>query len=100
MDKFANVFPLGQPRALIWKGLYQWLTGDVRQAYALWQSGLSVAQQQALPYDQALAHYELGRHLKIDKPARLQHLQQALDMFDQLGAVYERTAVQSALDES
>jgi len=98
MEKFARVFPLGESRALIWKGVYQWLTGKADRAHALWQAGLSAAEQRAIPYDQALAHYEIGRHLKADDPKRRQHLQTALEIFDQLGTAYDRAATQSALD--
>lgn len=100
MDKFARVFPLGQPRALIWKGLYHWLTGRTGQAYSLWGDALSVAQKRGMPYDQALAHYEMGRHLNVDDPGRHQHLQQALEIFDRLGAVCERSKARLALERS
>lgn len=98
MDKFAKVFPLGQSRASIWKGLYHWLTGKTSRAHALWRDALSVAQQRGLPFDQALAHYEIGRHLKLDDPAGRQHLQQAVEIFDRLGAVYDRKEAQAVLD--
>ena len=100
MDKFARVFPLGKSRALIWKGLYYWLTGRNGRAHTLWRDALSVAQQQGLPYEQALAHYEMGRHLIIDDPARRQHLEEALEIFNGLGAVYDQTEVRVALDQS
>ncbi len=100
MDKFARVFPLGQSRAFIWKGLYHWLTGETGRAHALWHDALSVAQQRGLPFDQALAHYEIGRHLKLDDPACRQHLQQAVDIFDRLGAVHDLKKAQAVLDRS
>ena len=100
VDKFARVFPLGQSRALIWKGLYHWLTGKVSQAHVFWRNGLAVAQGRSLFYDQALAHYEIGRHLTDDDPLRRKHLQQALEIFDQLGAIYDRSEVQSTMDRS
>jgi hypothetical protein len=99
MDKFSKVFPLGESRALVWKGVYHWLTGNVNQARFFWQSGLSAAEQRAIPYDQALAHYEIGRHLEHNDPACQQHLQHALEIFDRLGAAYDRAAVQSALEK-
>jgi flagellin-specific chaperone FliS len=59
-----------------------------------------VAQERSLLYDQALAHYEIGRHLTDDDPLRRKHLQQALEIFDQLGAIYDRSEVQSTMDRS
>lgn len=100
MDKFARVFPLGEARALIWKGLYHWLTGNAQKANKHWQTGLAAAEQRGIPYDQALAHYEIGRHLKHNDPACHKHLQKALDIFDQLGAAYDRAAVQSAIEQT
>ena len=100
LDKFAKVFPLGQSRALTWHGVYAWLTGDVDKAHKLWQLSLAAAERLGIPYDRALAQFEIGRHLKMEDPARLQYLQNALALFDQLGATYDRDVVQSELDQT
>jgi hypothetical protein len=38
-----------------------------------------------MPYDQGLAHFEIGRHLADGDGARLSHLDRARDLFDALG---------------
>jgi hypothetical protein len=39
-----------------------------------------------MPYEQGLSHYELGRHLKGDDPARAVHLTRSCELFEELGA--------------
>ena len=50
-----------------------------------------------MPYEQGRAHYEVGRHLEDDKPARLHNLTRAAGLFEQLGASFEVAQVQAAL---
>jgi hypothetical protein len=38
-----------------------------------------------MPYDQGLAHFEIGRHLADGDGARLFHLDRARDLFGALG---------------
>lgn len=87
--KYARVFPIGQPRAHLWQGLFEWLSGRPYLARELWQKSLSLAERLALPYDQGLAHYQLGRHLPANHPARLDHLTQAQEIFTRLEASYD-----------
>jgi hypothetical protein len=50
-----------------------------------------------MPYDEALARYQLGRHLPIDDPARQEQLTWASQIFTQLGAGYDLSLTRSAL---
>lgn len=52
-----------------------------------------------MPYEQGLAHYELGRHLLQADPDRVAHLRQAQEIFTQLVAPYELARVQSLLEK-
>jgi hypothetical protein len=51
-----------------------------------------------MPYEQGLAHYEIGRH--STGAERRHHLQRASDIFIQLNATYDLARVQSAAEES
>jgi hypothetical protein len=42
-----------------------------------------------MPYEQGLAHYEIGRHLPATDPARATHLSQAYAIFSQLNAAFD-----------
>ena len=85
---FARVFPIGQPRLLLCQGLHEWLSGKTGRAYKTWQASLSAAERLGMAYDQALAHYELGRHPVADDETCLAHLTRACELFEELGAEY------------
>jgi tetratricopeptide (TPR) repeat protein len=85
---FSRVFPIGQPRAQLWQGLYNWLTGHQARAIKAWQESLAAAERMSMLYDQGLAHYEIGRHLERDEPARQMHLARACQLFSEQDAQY------------
>ena len=82
---FARVFPIARPRAWLWQGMYDWLVGKPRPAYRAWQKSLATAKQLAMPYEEGLAHYEIGRHLADDDPFQQEHLACARKVFSHLG---------------
>jgi tetratricopeptide (TPR) repeat protein len=94
---FARIFPIGKPRFWLSQGRYYWLSGKPVQARKAWQKGLALAMQLAMPYEQALAHYEIGRHLEENDPDRQQHLGQAEEILTQCGENYYRVLVQELL---
>ena len=94
---FARVFPIGRPRALLWGGLYEWLTGNTARAHKAWQESLVAARSLEMPYDEGLAHYEIGRHAEIGDPARDEHLTRACEDFERLDAAYDLARAQEAL---
>jgi hypothetical protein len=57
---------------------------------------LQAAERLAMPYEQALAHYEIGRHARADDPARGAHLARARDLFTRLGTTYDLALAQAA----
>jgi len=87
LHNFARAYPVGQPRARLYQGWCEWLEGKPIQAFGTWQTGLGVAGQLAMPYEQGLAHYEIGRHASGEE--RQKHLSRALEIFEQLGAAYD-----------
>jgi hypothetical protein len=95
--RFAQVFPIGQPRAWLWRGLCDWLSGEPDKARTAWQKSLAAAERLAMPYEQGLAHYQIGLHLPLDAAARRDHLNRAADIFTQLDTAYDFGRVQKAL---
>ncbi len=93
LHKFAGVFPIGQPRAWLWQGRYEWLAGQPAKAKQAWRKSLAAAKQLAMPYTVGMAHAELGRHLNADDPERKRHLDQAREIFARLGAADDLTWV-------
>jgi tetratricopeptide (TPR) repeat protein len=85
MRRFARRFPVGRPHALLWGGLLAWLSGHRRRARHCWRRSVDAATRLRTPYELGRAHLELGRHLPIDAPARLVHLDQAVVVFQGLG---------------
>lgn len=97
MRQFAKVFPFGRPRALLYDGLYQFLSGKPPEAFRLWQKSVFEAGQLNMPYEAGLAHYEIGRHLPLTDPNRQHHLQSANQFFTRLGAAYDLSLVENAI---
>ena len=85
MRRFARRFPVGGPHALLWGGLLAWLGGHRRLARRRWRRAVDAATRLRTPYELGRAHLELGRHLSIDGPARVAHLDQAVSVFQRLG---------------
>ena len=87
--KYARVFPIGQPRAYLWQGVFEWMAGRPRLAQELWQKSLSSSKKLDMPYAQGLACYEIGRRLPVGDPARGEYLAQAEEIFTKLEATYD-----------
>jgi hypothetical protein len=77
---------------LLWQGLYTWLEGRPRRAHQTWHNALAAASDHAMPYEQALAHYEIGRH--STGAARREHLAQAAELCARLGAACDLDRVE------
>lgn len=85
LREFAGWFPIGRPQAYVWQGLHRWLSGRPRRARAAWRRGLAAAKRLDMPHDEALAHYEIGRHLGDGDASGRQHLARASELFARLG---------------
>jgi hypothetical protein len=92
LSSFARVFPIGQPRALLYQGWYDWLEGRRALAGRKWRGSLSIAHKLGMPYDEGLAHYEIGRH--ATGAERQTHLARACEIFAQLDAAYDLARAQ------
>ncbi len=96
--RFVLLFPIAQPFVWRWRGLLHWLAGRPGQAAQSWTRSLKHAQHLRMPYEEALTHYEMGRHATSDDPKRPIHLQRAAEIFEQLGAVLDAEQAQSELN--
>ncbi len=94
---YARVFPVGQPQARLWQGLFEWQSGRRRVATEQWQQSLRQATRLKMPYDEGLAHYEIGRHLPLTEAQRRAHLEQAIAIFERLAAPEPLRRAQEAL---
>lgn len=95
LHHFAWMFPIGKPRAWILEGCYAWLTGRPSPARQAWRKALRHAERLAMPYEEGLAHYELGRHSM--GAVRRFHLERACALFTELGATYDLARAQKAI---
>lgn len=59
-ERYARVFPIAKPRALLWQGLHYWLLGRHQRVNTLWKSGITQAEQLGMVYEEGLAHYEFA----------------------------------------
>ncbi|MCI0725684.1 MAG: AAA family ATPase, partial [Chloroflexi bacterium] len=90
-------FPATEAGAWFYQGWYNWLAGRRQEALSTWNKSLACAEHVGQPYEAGRAHYELGRRLGNDHPARITHLAQAVQIFEQLQAVYELELARAAL---
>ncbi|MBE7473750.1 MAG: hypothetical protein DPW09_38905 [Anaerolineae bacterium] len=100
LRRYGRAFPIGQPRAWLSLGSYQWLAGQHGQARKAWKKSLAAAERLAMPYEQAQALYELGRHLPVHDSNRRVYLSRAIEIFSQLSAKYDLARARMVLDES
>jgi eukaryotic-like serine/threonine-protein kinase len=60
LRRYARVFPVGQPRALLCQGLLAWVDERPVRARKAWRRSLAAAERLGMRYDQMLAHHQLG----------------------------------------
>ena len=82
--KGAKAFPGARSPFLLVEGLLHQLQGRSATARAKWQECISVAERASMPYERAMAQYELGRH-SSDASERATLLRAARDAFDTIG---------------
>jgi predicted ATPase/class 3 adenylate cyclase len=98
---FANTYPAATARAWRVRGSHLWLRGRRERALRAWQHSLQAAQHLELPYEEGLAHLELGRHLAPGRSLpvgwdRVDHLRRARELFEPLDAPVALAAIDAA----
>lgn len=100
LDRMSGLFAISKARILLYKGLFQFLSGRPRKSEFLWDSALSHARRIGMCYDEALILLEVGRHAPIASAKRAENLGMARDMFEQSGALAILDHVDSLLSKS
>lgn len=86
LAKVGKKFRLAECRALAWLGWCRWLDGKPAAARKCWARALEAGERHATPYDRALTHYTLGRHMDRGDAHRRGHLEEAAAIFERIGA--------------
>ena len=94
---YTRRFRIGKPRHSLYLGRWLWLRGKTKQGITLWERGIQEADKLAMPYDKALLQYELGSRL-TDNSSRKVLLENALAIFDRLGASFDKAQTHSTLE--
>ena len=97
-QKYARVFNIGKPHAQICQGWFDWLAGKPKKATKQWLTAIKTAESLQMPYETGLAHWEIGRHLPAADLTRRPHLQQAHDIFQQVGATFDLGLVKREIE--
>jgi hypothetical protein len=95
LDGFTALYPIAAPSQHRLRGLSLWLEGNEQAALTSWERGLTAAEQIGTRYECALLHFEIARHLPKGALARKQHLAEAKQHFEELGAVTMLTRANS-----
>jgi tetratricopeptide (TPR) repeat protein len=87
---FAARSPVAAARASRAAGVRLWLAGRRPRALRALRRSLDAARRFDLPYDEGMAHLELGRHLGTNQATpgewgREEHLRRAAELFEALG---------------
>ena len=88
------MFSISEPRAWLCYGRAEWLTGRQHHAHEAWLRSLSAATRLRMPFEEASAHYVMGRLSAADDPERRGHLESAREIFTKLGVTYELDQVE------
>jgi eukaryotic-like serine/threonine-protein kinase len=99
-SSLARRYPIRRPRAFLYQGWFSWLKGKHRAAYKAWRKSLDYAQRFAMPYEEARAHCEIGRHLPMSDPLRAEHLKRSLAIFERIGAMYDLEQTRKIVQQS
>jgi tetratricopeptide (TPR) repeat protein len=87
--QYTRIFPFALPTYYRLNGWREWLNGRSSAAHKSWQAALSEAQRLQMPYEEGMAHFEIGRHLPATDPQRHHHFTQAQRILTQLEATHD-----------
>ena len=92
---YAGHFPIARARTLLYQGLYHWLSDQHQDAQTSWLESLQAARKLDMPYDEALACLELGRHAVGE--AQKEYLEYASRIFTRCNSAFELKLTQALL---
>ena len=85
LSSFARRFPFTRAMALRCHGRLLWLSGHAWRARRAWKRSARLAHDMGMPYDEALAWFELARAATPGSPEREASLRRATEGFSRLG---------------
>ncbi|MDX2163210.1 MAG: protein kinase [bacterium] len=98
--QYGERYLAGEAHMLVIEGQYAWLMGEAERAFALWERARTLAGERGTPYPEALALFNIGRHMPDESPERLIALNQAHAMFKQMDMQYHLRQVGALLDRT
>lgn len=96
LKAYAKTFPIGKPSVWLWEGLYRQTMGQSQKSERLLHKALETSINMRVPYIQACSHYELGK-IMVNPQKRQHHLQQAREIFMEIGTEYDLQQVNELL---
>jgi len=87
LKKYNPAFPIGKPCLLYFQGRQDWLNQKNSTAIKFWEASAESARSLSMPWDEANALRELGKH-SVGETAR-EYLQNALELFTNSHAAYD-----------
>ena len=94
---FARVFPMARPHTSRIEGWNAHLNNQPDAAKRFWEKSLAGAEKIGKAYEQGLAHFDIGRFSPSGSPEHKQHLEQAITLFESIGAAYYAHRAQAEL---
>jgi tetratricopeptide (TPR) repeat protein len=89
LARFARILPLGLPASRLAKGRLASLLKKPTAAMHAWKAALRAATRLHMPYEEAVAQFEIARHLPPQHPQRQVRLARACDLFTAAGARFD-----------
>jgi hypothetical protein len=89
LKRFARGCRISLPAALLQEGRCAWLSRQPRRAFRCWRRALDLAIELRLPFEEGLAHMELGRRQLDNKAGVTAHVDAARELFARIGAAPE-----------
>jgi hypothetical protein len=97
---FGSIFRIGQPSALLFQGVYEQLAGKPSRAREALEQCVEVSREQAMPYEEGRALFELGRRADKRSPDRRRNLEKAAEIFASLTAGHDLRRAEAELRSS
>ena len=95
--KLARTVSFAKPGDQLIQGLYNWLDGKRYKARRAWLRSVLAASKSGMHFEEGLAHFQIGRHLDLHDPNRIEHLTRACEIFENLDAAYDLTQARKEL---
>lgn len=87
LKKFKPAFLMAEPTFLYFQGMKKWMDGKHGAALKDWETSVQSARKFSMPWDEANALREIGKH--SEGATRQKHLQQAFNLFTSCHAEYD-----------